>query len=179
MLAKTVVGAIAALAFLPAIAAHGQDTPPDLTASLVNIGGDNVGLVEIYVGPNGLLIRAVIDGVEPGTHGFHIHETGLCEAPPRNRPEDPLPFRSSGGHLNPGGTAHGFLNEAGPHAGDLPNIHVPITGELMVDIFAPGLTVENLMDADGAAFIIHDRADDNATDTTGRSGGRIACGAIG
>lgn len=179
MLARTAVAAMAALTLLPAIATQAQDNAPELTAFLVDIGGENVGNVEIYASPNGLLLRARIDGIEPGTHGFHIHETGLCEAPPRNRPEDPLPFRSSGGHLNPGGTEHGFLNEAGPHAGDLPNIHVPPSGELTIDIFAPGLTVEDLMDADGAAFIIHDRADDNTTDATGRSGGRIACGVIG
>ena len=179
MNAKTAIGAIAALALLPAMFAQAQDNPPELTATLVNVSGDNVGTVEIFASPNGLLLRAMIDGVEPGTHGFHIHEAGLCEAPPRNRPEDPLPFRSAGGHLNPGGTEHGFNNVAGMHAGDLPNIHVPATGELMIDIFVPGIGVDTLMDEDGAAFIIHDRADDYATDATGRSGGRIACGVIG
>ena len=35
-----------------------------------------------------------------------------------------------------------------------------------------------LMDADGAAFIIHARADDMKSDPSGNSGERIACGVI-
>jgi Cu-Zn family superoxide dismutase len=35
-----------------------------------------------------------------------------------------------------------------------------------------------LIDADGAALVIHERADDNVTDPSGNSGKRIACGVI-
>ena len=151
---------------------------PDLTAALISVGGDSVGTVEIFAGTAGVLLRATFAGVPPGAHAFHIHETGLCEAVPRVRPEDPLPFRSAGNHLNPDGNEHGFLNPAGPHLGDLPNVQIPETGELTIEIFVPGLDLALLMDEDGSTFILHDRADDHTTDTTGRSGGRIACGVI-
>jgi len=162
-----------------ASAAPAQDRDPDLTATLVNVGGETVGTVELYEATGGMLIRATFTGIEAGIHGFHIHETGLCEAAPQVRPEDPPPFRSAGDHLNPGGTQHGFLNEAGPHAGDLPNVIIPEAGEITVDIFAPGIDTALLMDADGSSFIVHSRADDYTTDATGRAGGRIACGVIG
>jgi Cu-Zn family superoxide dismutase len=81
--------------------------------------------------------------------------------------------------LNPAGKEHGYLNDAGPHAGDLPNIVVPETGTLTLDIFVPGLDVATLMDADGSSFVVNARADDYATDPAGRSGGRIACGVLG
>jgi superoxide dismutase, Cu-Zn family len=35
-----------------------------------------------------------------------------------------------------------------------------------------------LLDADGAAFVVHAGPDDNKTDPSGNSGGRILCGVI-
>jgi Cu-Zn family superoxide dismutase len=176
---KAVAGMIVLAGAMIALAAAAQDREPDLAADLVSIGGAAVGHIEIFAGPTGLLLRATFTGIEAGMHAFHIHQTGLCEAAPQVRPEDPPPFRSAGDHLNPDGREHGYLNQAGPHAGDLPNIAVPETGTLSLEMFAPGLDLPTLMDADGSSFIVHARADDYATDATGRSGGRIACGVIG
>jgi Cu/Zn superoxide dismutase len=56
------------------------------------------------------LIKGTITGLEPGEHGFHIHEFGDmskgCE--------------SMGGHYNPDGVDHGDLEQG--HVGDLGNI---------------------------------------------------------
>jgi Cu-Zn family superoxide dismutase len=35
-----------------------------------------------------------------------------------------------------------------------------------------------LLDADGAAVVVHANADDYRTDPSGNSGGRIACGVL-
>ena len=43
----------------------------------------------------------------------------------------------SGGHFNPGNTAHGFLAEGGPHAGDMPNQMVGADGALHAEAFNP------------------------------------------
>ena len=103
----------------------------------------------------------------PGTHGAHVHTTGRCDGPD---------FTTAGGHWNPTGMKHGTQNPMGPHAGDLPNLIVGADGRGSVAITLPSGTMAGLMDADGAAFVIHAGADDLKTDPSGNSGGRIACG---
>jgi Cu-Zn family superoxide dismutase len=71
----------------------------------------------------------------------------------------------------------------GQHAGDMPNLHVPANGELVVEIANPMITLakgqpNSVFDADGSAIIIHAGVDDYKTDPTGNAGDRIACGVI-
>jgi Cu-Zn family superoxide dismutase len=118
------------------------------------------------------LITLELTAAPPGAHGFHIHTTGKCE-PPK--------FESAGGHFNPDESKHGFLNPEGPHAGDMPNIHVPESGKLTVEVLNTLVTVggENaLLDEDGAALVLHADPDDYKSDPAGHAGGRIACGVI-
>lgn len=115
-------------------------------------------------------VRVAIDarGMPQGVHGAHVHMTGRCDAPD---------FTTAGGHWNPTGRQHGTQNPAGPHAGDAPNLTIGTNGSGQLAVTLPeGSTLAGLMDADGAAFIIHAAADDLRTDPSGNSGGRIACG---
>src|SRR5882757_3867234 len=69
------------------------------------------------------------------------------------------------------------------HAGDMPNLFIPASGELTVEIANPMISLvkgqpNSVFDADGSAFIIHAGADDYKTDPTGNAGDRIACGVI-
>ena len=77
---------------------------------------------------------------------------------------------------------HGLRNPNGPHGGDLPNIHVPQSGALRVELIAPnvrlGAGAGTLFDGDGAAIVIHALADDYQTDPAGGSGARIACAVL-
>ena len=71
----------------------------------------------------------------------------------------------------------------GQHAGDMPNLHIPASGELAVDVANPMITLvkgqpNTVFDADGSAIIIHAGTDDYKTDPTGNAGDRIACGVI-
>jgi superoxide dismutase, Cu-Zn family len=142
-------------------------------ATLEDARGQTVGQVTLRETPAGVLIRAELTGIPAGTHGFHFHETGTCDAPS---------FESAGGHFNPDGKTHGFLAEGGPHAGDMPNVHVPEQGRLSLEILnsrmtlAPGST--SLLGGDGTAVVIHSDADDYQTDPAGEAGDRIACGVI-
>jgi Cu-Zn family superoxide dismutase len=106
----------------------------------------------------------------PGVHGIHIHAVGKC---------DPPDFASAGPHFNPGNAKHGMKNPQGPHAGDLPNITVPKSGDLQTTIMVAGdrqwSGEGGILDGDGASLVIHASADDYMTDPSGNSGARIAC----
>jgi Cu-Zn family superoxide dismutase len=69
-------------------------------------------------------------------------------------------------------------NPQGPHAGDLPNVEVSANGVLSTTVTLPNASLAALVDADGAALVLHEKADDYATDPSGNSGARIACAVI-
>lgn len=154
---------------LGAVSATAQDPAFDARADLVDRDGETVGDVVLRQMPNGTLLEVRLDGLQSGVHGFHVHETGACEPP----------FDSAGGHYNPEDAEHGFATEGGPHAGDLPNVHVPDSGRIEVEMFTSFLTLDDrLFDADGAAIIVHEGVDDYISQPSGAAGDRIACGVI-
>ena len=114
-------------------------------------------------------IRVIVEvkGLPKGVHGTHIHAVGKCEGPD---------FTTAGGHWNPTTHQHGKENPAGPHMGDLPNLHVNDDGRDELTLTLKGGTFAGLLDQDGAALVVHAAADDYKTDPSGNSGGRIACG---
>src|SRR3954470_3334555 len=75
-----------------------QNTRPFARAVLEPKGGTVSGTVDFGEGPEGLLVRAYLDHVPPGKHGFHIHEKGDCSAPDAS---------SAGDHYNPTSNNHG------------------------------------------------------------------------
>lgn len=163
------LGLVMAGAFMLATPAIAAD---EASAVLKDPEGKEIGKATLVTTPGGTLITLELTAAPPGTHGFHIHTTGKCE-PPK--------FESAGGHFNPDESKHGFFNEEGPHAGDMPNIHVPESGKLTVEVFNGLVTVggENaLLDEDGAALMLHEGADDYKSDPAGHAGGRIACGVV-
>jgi Cu-Zn family superoxide dismutase len=147
--------------------------PLSAEAVLKDKDGKQVGVATLIETPEG--VRVAITGyrLPPGRHGLHVHAVGLCEPPE---------FTSAGGHFNPGGKQHGRMNPAGPHAGDLPNLVVAASGEGGIDITTKAFTLRSgptsLMGEKGTSIVVHANADDEKTDPTGNSGGRIACGVI-
>ncbi len=129
-----------------------------------------VGLVELSPSNAGAIMSLKVTGLSAGTYAIHLHETGKCEGPD---------YKSAGGHWNPGGRQHGLENPNGTHSGDLPNIVAANGRVTRLKLTLPGLKLNGqggLMDADGAAFIIHAGPDDNKTDPSGNSGARVICG---
>ncbi|MBA2467332.1 MAG: superoxide dismutase family protein [Sphingomonas sp.] len=137
--------------------------------ALVNSAGQSVGSVRMWQTPGGVTFRIAAAGLPHGNHGLHVHMTGRCDAPR---------FDSAGPHWNPTGARHGFNNPAGPHRGDLPNVTVAANGVLSEAVSLAGASFEGLLDADGAALVMHAAPDDYATDPSGNSGDRIACGVL-
>ena len=139
------------------------------SASLMDPDGKSVGQVGLTQTPNGVLLSASLWSLPPGTHAFHVHAVGKCEAP----------FKSAGGHFNPQGKKHGITSAGGMHVGDMPNVHVDANGTLTIEILNKKLALDDaLFDADGAAIVMHAGADDYASDPAGAAGPRIACGII-
>jgi Cu-Zn family superoxide dismutase len=141
-------------------------------AQLKDKGGKAVGDVDLTQGPGGVLLRLSLKGISPGEHAFHIHAVGKCEPP----------FESAGGHYNPTNRKHGMMADHG-HAGDMPNLHVPQSGELKVEVLNTAITLEkgkpnSVFDSDGSSIVVHAGADDYKTDPDGKAGERIACGVI-
>ena len=142
------------------------------SAVLKDKDGKEVGKAELTDTPSGVLIRLTLDGVPPGDHAFHVHAVGKCEPPD---------FKSAGPHFNPDETKHGLMNAEGPHAGDMPNLHVPDSGKLTVEVLDEMVTLDAepaLLDQDGSALVVHATADDYQTDPAGNAGDRIACGVV-
>jgi Cu-Zn family superoxide dismutase len=148
--------------------------------TLVSPQGDPFAVATFTEAADGLTIAVTSDdsGLEPGEHGVHIHEFGLCTPA-----EGDQPFADAGRHANPMGHQHGGPDDAEAHAGDLGNLVVEEDGSIDFTITTDQLTLvpgedHSLADEDGSAIVIHAGPDDLKTDPSGESGSRVACGTI-
>lgn len=117
----------------------------------------------------GVQVVARIEGAKPGTHGLHVHAGGVC-APPG--------FESAGDHFNPTGGQHGGPDVAGRHAGDLGNIEIDASGAGNLSLTTDLLALEGDNGVIGKTVVLHEKADDLATQPSGNSGPRVACGVV-
>lgn len=144
--------------------------------------GEKLGTVTFDEQRKSVVVTAELEGLTPGFHGFHIHETGKCD------PEaDDGPFTSAGGHFSSGGKDHPN------HAGDLPPLLVSEDGTAQMSVETDRFTLDDLADEDGSTLIVHSGPDnfanvperyldapapDEDTRSTGDAGDRDACGTI-
>lgn len=172
---KTIGIIAAALALTGCSMFGGGSDPAPVTRARVelrNATGTSLGQVTLDKTPEGVLMTGILSGLPPGTHGFHFHDIGQCTPS----------FEAAGDHFNPTKKTHGLRNPKGPHAGDLPNLNVPESGTVRLEMVASGVSLgsgkNNLLAGDGSALIVHTFADDNVTDPAGNSGTRVACGVV-
>ena len=173
--------ATCAAALLAACAMDGRVPVPEpmanaaatATAEIRNRSGAVVGRAS--AAPLGDSVRVQVEAynLAPGSYGAHVHAVGRCDAPD---------FTSAGPHWNPTGRQHGKNNPQGMHKGDLPNLLIGTDGRGSFEVTIPGASLGggsgSILDADGSAVVIHERADDLRTDPSGNSGARIVCGAF-
>ena len=159
------------LAAATALAACSTVTEPAGGApmAIVNASGQSIGSVRAWQTAGGVSFHIEASGLTHGVHGVHVHAVGRC---------DPPDFASAGAHWNPAEKKHGINNPAGPHAGDMPNVEVAANGVLSATLTLAGASMASLLDADGAALVVHAAADDYKTDPSGNSGARIACAVL-
>jgi len=126
----------------------------------------------IQRGDSPTLIKGTINGLQPGKHGFHIHEYGDlskgCE--------------SAGAHYNPDGVDHGDLEQG--HVGDLGNIEANDQGIANFSIVSKRVDLTGDRSIVGRAAVVHTDEDDlgqggdEESLKTGNAGDRLACGVI-
>ena len=168
-----VVVLVVATAVLASVVMAQDNGAGHASATLFDAAGNEVGFARFTEDATGMLHANVhVNGISPGLHGIHLHTVGACTPT----------FAAAGGHHNPLGRQHGLENPHGAHAGDLPNLEVNAAGVGRLVGTTDRATLSagptSLFDADGSAVIIHASADDQITDPTGNSGGRIVCGVI-
>jgi Cu-Zn family superoxide dismutase len=154
------------------------------TVPLQAVDGSSVGQVTLTPGPQGLEVRAEVQGLTEGFHGFHLHEKAVCDG------AGVPPFSGAGGHYRTTDAPHGG------HAGDLPPLMVNEDGRGVAVTVTDNFGLKTLLRR-GGAFVVHAapdnlahipvryRADgavapgpDAVTLATGDGGARVACGAI-
>lgn len=145
-----------------------------VNVDLNNGDGESVGTATLNQVSDGVEIMIEGKNLPKGTHAFHIHEKGQCEAPD---------FESAGGHYNPDDTNHGFDDPDGPHAGDMPNIVVGNDGTVKQSFLVENVSLEkgennSLLTDEGTSLVIHEGADDGKSQPAGDAGDRLACGSI-
>lgn len=160
-----------------------QDMKPGAIAEVKNTENKKVGTVTFSEHENHVMIEAEMDGLQPGYHGFHIHEKGVCEPDAAEGP-----FTTAEGHFNPDNSTHS------EHAGDMPSLFVNEDGKAEFSAAFDRVSMEQLLEQE-KAIIIHASPDnlanipdryesegkpgpDEETMKTGDAGDRQACGVI-
>ncbi|XGW18836.1 hypothetical protein V3C99_002992 [Haemonchus contortus] len=141
-------------------------------------GGDpakTVGIIDLVQTGTLVKMNGSVSGLQPGLHGFHIHEKGDlgngCLA--------------AGAHFNPHKMMHGAPEDSNRHVGDLGNIETPKTGDTPILISDSVISLTGQHNVIGRAIVIHADMDDlgrgtsELSKTTGNAGARVACGVIG
>jgi len=134
--------------------------------------GKSVGEIILWDQGSGVALQLHLHDLTPGEHGIHFHQVPKCESPD---------FKSAGGHFNPEGKKHGFDSPDGHHAGDMKNFTVGANGKADVKLEDGEVTLKDgphSLLTNGAAIVVHAKADDYKTDPSGNSGDRVACGVI-
>uniref|UniRef100_A0A061S0X7 Cu/Zn superoxide dismutase n=1 Tax=Tetraselmis sp. GSL018 TaxID=582737 RepID=A0A061S0X7_9CHLO len=124
-------------------------------------------------------VLGIVTGLEPGQHGFHIHESADfsdgCD--------------STGGHWNPFNTDHGApLNSINSkHLGDFGNIQADESGTALVNVSIDEDLLAELFRNESQStrvFLVHEDPDDlglgnnNGSALHGNAGPRLKCGVI-
>jgi len=95
------------LAAMAASGAHGQEAPKQIKIQILNATGQDAGFATFKTVKKGAKVKIELKNLEFGLHAVHIHQNPVCDAPD---------FKGAGGHFNPDGKHHGYLNPMGRRA---------------------------------------------------------------
>ena len=150
------------------------EVPKKLEITLNSKSNSNATGTVIFTEANGTVtMTATLNGLEPGEHAIHIHQTSDCSSPDG---------KSTGGHWNPTNEAHGkWGSEQGYHKGDIGNFTADANGNGSITFSTDEWCIgcdNNAKNIIGKGIIVHAGTDDFTTQPTGDAGGRVSCGGI-
>ncbi len=159
---------------MPADAPPAEAPPPaGASVQLAPTQGQTAsGTLSLAAEGDSVHLTGSLQGLRPNSEfGFHIHEKGDCSAPDAS---------SAGAHFNPTNAQHGNPQGESHHAGDMLNAKSDAQGSAQVDAVAKGVSLDSGAPngVRGKAIVLHEKADDYASQPAGNSGARIACGVI-
>ena len=164
------------LVFVPLfIATAAQADAETVTIHAVSSSGvgDAIGTISLTDGRYGLVLEPKLSGLEPGLHGFHVHQNPSCDTAEKDGKT--VPGLAAGGHYDPAGTGSHRGPYGDGHLGDLPPLYVDSEGNAALPVLAPRLRAA---DVRGRSLMIH-AGGDNYSDVPSKLGGggaRVACG---
>ena len=99
--------------------------------------------------PGGLVLTPALNGLAPGTHGFHVHEKPDCG--PGTKDGKTMAGLAAGGHFDPGasGKHEGHMGKG--HLGDLPALVAGADGAVTTPVTAPRLKASSTHTASACA----------------------------
>jgi Cu-Zn family superoxide dismutase len=121
----------------------------------------------------GLVLTPDLKGLQPGVHGFHVHEKPSCAAKEHNGKMEPA--GAAGSHYDPQQSKKHGAPWGDGHLGDLPALYVDSNGNSTQPVLAPRLKSSDLA---GRSLMIHAGGDNHADHPApaGGGGARIVCG---
>ena len=147
-----------------------MDVTDQATAQLSPTQGNNVSGTVTFTSENGgVRIEAHVTGLAPGKHGIHVHQNGDCSAPDAS---------SAGDHFQSPGQQHGAPDSTQRHTGDLGNMEAGQDSTAHFTLVDSVLTLSGPNSVVGKAVVVHEGEDDLATQPSGDSGARVACGVV-
>ncbi|GAA3124206.1 superoxide dismutase family protein [Planomonospora alba] len=124
-------------------------------AELKDVDGKSVGSFSVEEENGRSVVTVTVTGLPAGFHGFHLHGKGVCD-PDAVDPATGSPFADAGPHLS-------FESASHPdHNGDMPDLLVDRNGGGTASFVTDRFRVDQLLDADGTAVIVHEKPDNQA-----------------
>ncbi len=118
----------------------------------------------------GLRMRADLEGLPQGKHGFHVHAFGDCSAEDASSAGPHFDFKGSFTHRPPG---------ASHISGNLGDVDADASGKAHVEATIPDATLEGPFTIIGRSVVVHEHPNDPSKPPEGGAGTRIGCGTIG
>ncbi|HEY0065337.1 MAG TPA: superoxide dismutase [Cu-Zn] SodC [Telluria sp.] len=172
---KILLAAVCVALVCPATIAAAPPQSVEMKVANATGAGAALGTVTIEETPYGVVFTPSLTGLDPGVHGFHVHEKGNCG--PDMKDGKPVPALAAGGHYDPDNSKQHGLPWGTGHRGDLPPLVVDAKGGATLAVLAPRLKLAELS---GKALMIHVGGDNHADHPMplGGGGARMACAVI-